>query len=104
MTSFIVCERFLYILGDALPEAGGKHGVAVAGELLPLGVEGLELGGGHRRVFGGVEAAAEFVDHVGQALEEREALVGLDGKVEGEGDAGLGKAHQAWGWDVAEGF
>ena len=92
------------VSGDALPEAGGEEGVAVAGELLPLGVEGLELRGGHGGVFGGVEAAAELEGHVGEALEEGEALVGLDGEVEGEGDAGLGEAHHAGRGDVAEGF
>ncbi len=95
---------FGLISGDALPEAGGEQGVAVAGELLPLRVEGLELRGGHGGVFGWIEAAAELEGHVGETVEEREALVGLDGKVEREGDAGLGEAHHAGRRDVAEGL
>ncbi len=68
------------------------------------GIEGLELRGGHGGVFGGVEAAAELEGHVAEALKQREGDAGLDGKVEREHDAGLGKAHHAERGDVAEGF
>ena len=67
--------------GDALPEAGGEKWVAVAGKIFPLGVEGLKLWGGHGGVLGGVEATAELTGHVGEALEEGEALIGLDREV-----------------------
>src|SRR5882757_5977289 len=102
--SSILALQVLRVGGDALPEAGGEEGVTVAGEVLPLRVEGLELIGGHGGVLGGIEAASELAGHVGEAVEEGEALVGLDGEVEGEGDAGLGEAHKAGRGDVAEGL
>ena len=78
---------------NPLPEAGGQEWIAITGELLPLRIEGLELGGGHRGIFGGIEAATVLEDHVGESVEEGEALVGLDGEVERERDAGLWEAH-----------
>lgn len=60
--------------------------------------------GGHGGVFGWIEAAAELEGHVGESLEEWEALVRLDGKVEGQGNAGFWKAHHTRGWNVSEGF
>ena len=62
----------------------------------------MELVGGHGGVFGGVEAAAEVAGHVGEALEEGEGKAFLDGEIEGEGDAGLGEAHEAGRRDIAE--
>lgn len=60
--------------------------------------------GGHGGVFGWIEATAELEGHVGESLKEWEALVGFDGEVEGEGDAGFWEAHHARGWNVTEGF
>src|SRR5215469_14626686 len=92
----LLFESYSWLLsGDALPEAGGEQGVAVAGEVLPLGVEGLELCGGHGGVFCRVETATELEDHVGKTLDEREALAGFDGEVQCESDAGFGEAHHA---------
>src|SRR5580698_8846769 len=90
--------------GNALPETGGEHGVAVAGELLPLRIEGLELSRCHRRILRGIETAAKLECHIGQTREEREALVGLDWKVEGKRDARLREAHHPGRRNVAEGL
>ena len=85
------------VAGDTLPEGAGEDGVAKTCELLPLGVEGLELLGGHGGVFGGVEAATKVAGHVGEALEQREGKAGFDGEIKRKRDAGLGEAEQAGG-------
>ena len=76
--------------------------VAVAGELLPLRIEGLELRRGHRCVLGRIEASTELAGHVREPLEQRKALVRLDGKVERQRNARLGKAHHAGRRHIAE--
>src|SRR5690348_8237164 len=88
--------------GDALPEGGIEAGVDVAGEVLPLRIEGLKLLRGHAGVFGGVHAATVCHGDLREAVDQIEANLFADGEVECEHDARRGEGHHADGGHVAE--
>src|SRR5215475_4384617 len=80
---------------DPLPEGRIECRVDVAREVLPQRVEGLELPGGHTRVFCGVYAAAVLLRDAGEAVEQIEADFGADGEIECESNAGCGEGKHA---------
>src|ERR1700733_536000 len=81
--------------GYPLPEAGAKRRIDVGRPLRPLGIKLLEMYGAHARVFGGIHAPAAFGSDVGQPVEETEADLPPDGKIQRQGDAGCGKRHNS---------
>src|ERR1700728_527995 len=86
----------------ALPEGGVETRIDEASEFLPLRVERLELFRSHARVFRRVHAAAVFEGDASETIDQIEADVAADGKVEGEHGTGFGKGHHADRGDVAE--
>ena len=71
-----------------LPEAGAERRIDVGGELLPLGIELLEMRCAHAGVFGRVNPAAEVSRDAGQPIQKVEADLPADGKIERQGNAG----------------
>ena len=96
----------LYIGGDALPEAGGEHGVAIAGRLLPLGVERIETARlSSSRLWRGRAGRRTRASCRRGGRRGGRFLSGLMGKSQGHGDAGFGEAHQVPGeGNVTEDF
>src|SRR5580704_2969690 len=90
------------LCGHSLPEGGIEGGIDIAGEFLPLRIEGLELRSGHARILRGIHTAAVFEGDSGEAVEQIKADFGPDGEVERKSNAGRGEGHHAGRRDLSE--
>src|SRR5271167_1110193 len=81
----------LYKRRHPLPKGGVEMRVDVTRKILPLGIKGLELRRGHPGVLGRIQPAAVLQSDICQTVQQVEAHILANRKIQSQGNAWLGE-------------